>query len=99
MALEDEDMRGHENWAHVSRAWYFSMTDLGFQVRRLYRHLVVLARSNLLQQPSLYHQSLINALAPISARDAMRTLFGGSLPRGWLDGIRSEMLSMSRPHG
>ena len=81
MAIEDEDVRSRERWAHVSRAWYTKAADECPHVGRLYHHLAILARPDALQQLSLYSRSLMSVQIFRSARESILTLFGSGLSK------------------
>ena len=75
MAIEDIDKRDREIWNNVARYWYAKAADRNPHVGRLYHHLAILARSDPLQQGSLYTRSLISVESFGSALDSIRTLF------------------------
>ena len=81
MAIEDEDIRDRENWANVSRFWYTKAADNTPETGRLYHHLAILARPNLLLQLCLYSRSLISVHIFPSARESILTLYNPFLGR------------------
>lgn len=75
MAIEDEDIRDREIWTAVSRHWYSKASDKAPTTGRLYHHLAILARPNVVQQLFFYTKSLCVAIPFKSARDSILTLF------------------------
>ncbi|KAG0639286.1 hypothetical protein HOY80DRAFT_886553 [Tuber brumale] len=75
MAIEDEDVRDREVWAGVARFWYSKATDKTPYVGRLFHHLAILARPNVLQQLFYYCKSLAVAQPFYPARESILTLF------------------------
>lgn len=58
MAIEDDDLRDREVWTDVSRRWYSKASDLVPGTGRLYHHLAILARPNVLQQLFYYSKAI-----------------------------------------
>ncbi|KAM5361332.1 hypothetical protein ACJZ2D_013171 [Fusarium nematophilum] len=58
MAIEDDDTRDREVWTGVSRLWYSKASDKSPTTGRLYHHLAILARPNVLQQLYYYSKTL-----------------------------------------
>lgn len=58
MAIEEENAHHRQIWASVSQFWYLKASDEAITVGRLYHHLAILARPNILQQLALYTKSL-----------------------------------------
>ncbi|KAJ1335839.1 protein SMG6 [Microdochium nivale] len=81
MAIEDDDIRDREIWTSVSRHWYSKASDKAPSTGRLYHHLAILARPNVLQQLYYYSKSLCVPLPFISARESILTLFDPLLNR------------------
>ncbi|KIV98744.1 uncharacterized protein PV09_09496 [Verruconis gallopava] len=81
MAIDNGNVRDHENWASVSRFWYTKAADRSPEVGRLYHHLAILARPNALQQLFLYSRSLISVQIFTTARETILTLFNPILGR------------------
>lgn len=50
MAIEDDNMSDREVWTSVSRHWYSKASDKSPSTGRLYHHLAILARPNVLQR-------------------------------------------------
>jgi Est1 DNA/RNA binding domain len=75
MAIEDDDIRDREVWANVARHWYSKAADKTPAVGRLYHHLAILARPNVLQQLFYYCKSLGVTQSFSSARESILTLF------------------------
>ncbi|KAF3183661.1 hypothetical protein TWF225_006135 [Orbilia oligospora] len=75
MAIEEGDPRDREVWMHVSRFWYSKGTDRQPHVGRLYHHLAILARPNILQQLFFYCKALAVAQPFSAARESILTLF------------------------
>ena len=75
MAIEDDDIRDRETWTGVSRHWYSKASDKAPTAGRLYHHLAILARPNVVQQLSYYAKSLCVAVPFLSARESILTLF------------------------
>ncbi|KAJ6257488.1 hypothetical protein Dda_7273 [Drechslerella dactyloides] len=75
MAIEEGDPRDREVWMHVSRFWYSKGTDRQPNVGRLYHHLAILARPNILQQLFFYCKALAVAQPFSAARESILTLF------------------------
>ncbi|KAF1834907.1 hypothetical protein BDW02DRAFT_316532 [Decorospora gaudefroyi] len=81
MAIEDEDVRDRETWAGVARSWYTKAADKNPTVGRLYHHLAILARPNILQQMYYYSRSLTCVKPFGSARESIMTLLDPILGR------------------
>jgi hypothetical protein len=75
MAIEDDDLRDREVWQNVARSWYSKAADKTPYVGRLYHHLAILARPNLLQQLFYYCKSLGVSQPFTSARESILTVF------------------------
>ncbi|TLS20437.1 uncharacterized protein PpBr36_11261, partial [Pyricularia pennisetigena] len=75
MAIEDDDVRDREVWTAVSRGWYSRASDKAPSTGRLYHHLAILARPNVLAQLFYYAKSLCVPIPFSSARDSILTLF------------------------
>ncbi|KAI6503206.1 hypothetical protein MCOR10_011814 [Pyricularia oryzae] len=75
MAIEDDDVRDREVWAAVSRDWYSRASDKAPTTGRLYHHLAILARPNVVAQLFYYAKSLCVPIPFNSARDSILTLF------------------------
>ncbi|KAK8073351.1 hypothetical protein PG994_004250 [Apiospora phragmitis] len=75
MVIEDDEIRDREVWTAVSRAWYSKALDVVPGTGRLYHHLAILARPNVLQQLFFYSKAL-SAPDPFSdALESIMTLF------------------------
>ena len=75
MAIEDDDIRNRDVWAGVARLWYSKATDKTPYVCRLFHHLAILARPNVLQQLLYYCKSLAVTQPFYQARESILTLF------------------------
>jgi hypothetical protein len=75
MAIEDGDVRDREVWQNVARFWYSKAADKTPGVGRLYHHLAILARPNILQQLFYYCKSLGVTKPFSSARQSILTAF------------------------
>ncbi|KAG6040408.1 hypothetical protein E4U41_000652 [Claviceps citrina] len=75
MAIEDNDLESREVWSRVSKYWYTQASDRAPTTGRLYHHLAILARPNILQQLFFYAKSLCVQLPFESARDSIMILF------------------------
>ncbi|TLS21329.1 uncharacterized protein PpBr36_10345 [Pyricularia pennisetigena] len=75
MAIEDDDVRDREVWTAVSRDWYSRASDKAPTTGRLYHHLAILARPNVVTQLFYYAKSLCVPIPFNSARDSILTLF------------------------
>ncbi|KAI9812741.1 MAG: hypothetical protein M1827_004497 [Pycnora praestabilis] len=75
MAIEDDDIRDREVWTGVARFWYSKAADKSPEIGRLYHHLAILARPNILQQLFFYAKSLSVTQPFVSARESILTLF------------------------
>ncbi|KAA8907426.1 hypothetical protein FN846DRAFT_946959 [Sphaerosporella brunnea] len=75
MAIEDDDIRDREVWQNVARFWYSKAADKTPYVGRLYHHLAILARPNILQQLFFYCKSLGVSQPFTSARESILTVF------------------------
>ncbi|KAL1835507.1 hypothetical protein VTJ49DRAFT_6584 [Mycothermus thermophilus] len=73
MAIEDDDIRDREHWASVSRHWYLKASDKAPATGRLYYHLAILGRRNVVSQPFYYSKSLCAE--------------GDKCRRGWLEKV------------
>ncbi|KAF8441914.1 hypothetical protein BGX38DRAFT_806332, partial [Terfezia claveryi] len=58
MAKEDDDVRDREVWTNVASSWYSKAADKKPTVGRLYHHIAILERPNVLQQLFFYCKSL-----------------------------------------
>ena len=74
MAIED-DIHAREVWQNVARCWYSKAADKTPVVGRLYHHLAILARPNILQQLFYYCKSLGVSQHFSSARESILTVF------------------------
>lgn len=75
MAIEDDDVRDREVWTNVARSWYSKAADKKPMVGRLYHHIAILARPNVLQQLFFYCKSLTVGQPFSSAREPILSLF------------------------
>ena len=75
MAIEDDDIRDREVWTNVARSWYSKAADKKPTVGRLYHHIAILARPNVLQQLFFYCKSLTVGQPFASARESILSLF------------------------
>src|SRR5436190_19960734 len=75
MAIEEGDVRDREVWTNVSRFWYSKGADRSPTVGRLYHHLAILERPNVLQQLFYYFKALTVGQPFTSARESVLTLF------------------------
>ncbi|KAF2093410.1 hypothetical protein NA57DRAFT_13901, partial [Rhizodiscina lignyota] len=74
MAVEDEDVRDREIWAGVARSWYNKAADTNPAIGRLFHHLAILARPNMVQQLYLYNRSLTSIIPFMNARESIVTI-------------------------
>ncbi|KAJ2896494.1 hypothetical protein MKZ38_005482 [Zalerion maritima] len=79
MAVEDEDPHDREVWTGVSRRWYSMASDGAPAVGRLYHHLAILARPNVLQQLFYYCKSLCVGVPFKATKASILTLFEPAL--------------------
>lgn len=75
MAIEEDDPKVRETWQNVARYWYCKAADKTPYVGRLYHHLAILARPNILQQLFYYCKSLGVSQPFSSARESVLTVF------------------------
>ncbi|RPB22750.1 hypothetical protein L211DRAFT_869220 [Terfezia boudieri ATCC MYA-4762] len=75
MAIEDDDIGDREVWTNVARSWYSKAADKKPTVGRLYHHIAILARPNVLQQLFFYCKSLTVGQPFASARESILSLF------------------------
>jgi hypothetical protein len=75
MAIEDDEIRDREIWTVISRNWYSQALDMAPAQGRLYHHLAILSRPNVLQQLYYYSKSLCVEMPFLSARESIMTLF------------------------
>lgn len=75
MAIEDDDIRDREVWTAVSRRWYSKASDVVPGTGRLYHHLAILARPNVLQQLYFYSKALSAPDPFFAALESIMTLF------------------------
>ncbi|KAI6274126.1 hypothetical protein MCOR14_011796, partial [Pyricularia oryzae] len=75
MAIEDDDLHVREVWRAVSRQWYSRASDMAPTTGRLYHHLAILARPNVVAQLFYYAKSLCVPIPFHIARDSILTLF------------------------
>ena len=74
MAIEDGDIRDREVWTIVTRNWYFKASDRKLTVSRLYHHISILARPNVLQV--IYHCKSLTVSTPFGpALEPTHSLF------------------------
>ncbi|KAJ6781901.1 hypothetical protein PWT90_09849 [Aphanocladium album] len=57
MAIENYDSRDHQTWKYASRYWYWKVSNRLPTVGRLYHHLGMVARPDVLQQLYYYSKS------------------------------------------
>ncbi len=76
MAIEEDDIRDREVWTGVARHWYSKASDKAPTTGRLYYHLAILAKPNVLQQLFYYSKSLCVDIPFMSARESILILFG-----------------------
>lgn len=75
MAIEDHDIRERECWTRVSMRWYFKASYLAPTLGRLYHHIAILAKPNVLQQLFFYGKALSVSQPFPAAKDSMSTSF------------------------
>jgi hypothetical protein len=75
MAIEDDDVRDREVWQNCAKFWYSKAADKNPNVGRLYHHLAILARPNILHQFFFYCKSLGVVQPFSSARESILTVF------------------------
>ena len=75
MAIEDQDVRDREIWTGVARYWYGKAADRSPRVGRLYHHLAILSRPNVLRRLYFYSRSLASVQPFPSAKDSIVALF------------------------
>ncbi|KAL5943061.1 hypothetical protein ACKVV1_001900 [Pyricularia oryzae] len=75
MAIEDDDLHVREVWTAVSRQWYSRASDMAPTTGRLYHHLAILARPNVVAQLFYYAKSLCVPVPFSGTRDSILTLF------------------------
>lgn len=75
MAIEEEDPRDREIWQGVARTWYALAADRTPEIGRLYHHLAILARPNILCQLFFYCKSLSVPHIFSAARESILTVF------------------------
>ena len=79
MAIEDKSYQDREIWAGVSRYWYSMASDKTPFIGRLYHHLAILARPNVLRQLCLYCKSLCVRTPFKPTNESILTLFNPAL--------------------
>jgi hypothetical protein len=100
MAIEDDDIKDRDVWTSVSRHWYSRASDRAPTTGRLYHHLAILAKPNVLQQLFYYSKSLCVPVPFPSARESILTIFdpilgvSNQLPR-----VQSIDAAFVRVHG
>ncbi|CCX15608.1 Similar to Uncharacterized protein YKR096W; acc. no. P36168 [Pyronema omphalodes CBS 100304] len=75
MAIEDDDVRDREIWQNCAKFWYSKAADKTPNVGRLYHHLAILARPDILKQFFFYCKSLAVVSPFHSARESILTVF------------------------
>ncbi|KAF3031255.1 hypothetical protein E8E12_001203 [Didymella heteroderae] len=75
MTIEETDISHRETWRKIAWSWYSKAADNNPLVGRLYHHLAILARPNLLQQIYYYGRSMHSVEPFPNAGDSVRTLF------------------------
>jgi hypothetical protein len=76
MAIEESDISDRDHWATVSRDWYTKASDRSPDTGRLYHHMAILARPNVVQQLYYYSKSLCVPIPFSDTRQSVLTLFG-----------------------
>ncbi|KAG9228850.1 hypothetical protein BJ875DRAFT_525122 [Amylocarpus encephaloides] len=94
MAIEGDDIRDREVWAGVVRHWYSIASDNSPKTGRLYHHLAILARPNVLQQLFFYAKSLCVAIPFTFTRELILTLFEPVLDSDRFDPVVKEFLGL-----
>lgn len=79
MAIEDDDVHDREVWAKTARFWYSKAADKTPDVGRLYHHLAILARPNVLFQLFYYCKSLGVTQPFPPSRETVLTVFDSVL--------------------
>lgn len=74
MAVEELDMRDREIWGGVARDWYSKTSNRNPDVGRLYHHLGILARPNVIQQAYFYCRALTCVQPFESAMESLSSL-------------------------
>ena len=75
MAVEETDLKDCKIWTGVARHWYSLASEKTPTIGRLYHHLAILARLNVIQQLCYYTKSLCVLIPFMSARESIMTLF------------------------
>lgn len=71
----DKETNESEMWASIGRSWYEHAIDANPAIGRLYGHLALLNKKNLIRQLSLYTRLLTCIVAFPSPQQAFRTIF------------------------
>lgn len=79
MAIEDDDIYDREVWAKTARFWYSKAAEKTPGVGRLYHHLAILARPNLLLQFFYYCKSLGASQPFLPSRETVLIVFDSIL--------------------
>ncbi|PVH84942.1 hypothetical protein DL98DRAFT_484051 [Cadophora sp. DSE1049] len=74
MAIEDEDLEDRKVWAGVGHRWYSIASQRAPTTGRLYHHLAILTREDVLQQLSLFSKSLCVSVPLSHARTSILAL-------------------------
>ena len=74
MLIEDDDIKDRDVWARVSRHWYSKASNISPGTGRLYHHLAILARPNLLLQLFYFTKSLCVAVPFSSTPESILVL-------------------------
>ncbi|KHO01376.1 uncharacterized protein MAM_00377 [Metarhizium album ARSEF 1941] len=100
MAIEDSDIQDRENWTRVSRNWYTMASNKIPRVGRLYHHLAILARPDVIQQLFFYAKSLCVPVPFPSSRETVKVLFDPLLdPESTPENLAPVDLAFVRVHG
>ncbi|KKA28734.1 hypothetical protein TD95_005423 [Thielaviopsis punctulata] len=75
MAIENQDEDLRQIWCNFSKSWYRATIDMAPTVGRLYHHMAILSRPNLLAQLFFYSKSLCTAEPFKPTHESIKTLF------------------------
>ncbi|RKF78237.1 putative telomerase-binding protein est1a protein [Golovinomyces cichoracearum] len=79
MAIENDNMRDREIWTNVARNWYTKASSKIPSMGRLYNHLAILAKPDLLEQLYYYSKSVCSPNPFTSAHESIQTLLDSVL--------------------
>ncbi|KTW28179.1 hypothetical protein T552_02038 [Pneumocystis carinii B80] len=75
MAIEEIDMKTKNHWSNISKYWYIKVLMNLPTLGRLYHHLAILSKDNILKKLFYYSKALVVSKSFSSARGSILSLF------------------------